>query len=195
MMKKIYVDQKNVKKFYRILPFYRTFLFKKCTFKIESSLDGINSIETALNIKNKKKRLNFVYDEICRILDEHASLIDNLCGFEGGRCHAQRAINSNSTNGCCRLCRFQSFNGCTTKNVACKLYFCEEVRDRYKVLEMKDIMITRLLSKKQRILIKSDYFSTREEVLSDLSSMSLLFTILKIFKRNTKTYIRRMISK
>ena len=49
---------------------------------------------------------------------------------------------------------------------------------------MKDIKLFKLFSIKQRLILKFDFFSTREEVLQDLKSHLFIITTHKIFKRN-----------
>lgn len=51
---------------------------------------------------------------------------------------------------------------------------------------MKNIKLFKLFSIKQKLLLKFDFFSTREEVLKDLKSHSFIITAHKIFKRNKK---------
>lgn len=98
--------------------------------------------------------------------------------------------NNKHHNGCCRTCKYQTSNGCQEKNLACKLFFCSYVKDKYKTLDFNDIIILKMLNINQRIIIKDDYFSTKEEVLKDLSYSSLVIGTFRIFYRliqNKKT--------
>ena len=143
-----------------------------------------------LNIKNRYKRITYVYDTACSIIDSNTKGL-NVCGFKNNKCYIQQKQNNGKCNGCCRLCKYQNSNGCPTKNLACKLFNCSEVKKRYKTIEYKDLAILKLLSLKNRLIVKSDYFSTREEVLKDLYAYTLTYSILRIFFRS----IRNLISK
>lgn len=143
-----------------------------------------------LNIKNRYKRITYVYDTACSIIDSNTKGL-NVCGFKNNKCYIQQKQNNGKCNGCCRLCKYQNSNGCSTKNLACKLFNCSEVKKRYKTVEYKDLDILKLLSLKNRLIVKSDYFATREEVLKDLYAHTLTYSILRILFRS----IRNLLSK
>ena len=46
--------------------------------------------------------------------------------------------------------------------------FCDEVKNKYEVITFKDLKLLNLLTRRQRVILKFDMFSTREEVLTDL---------------------------
>ncbi len=175
---------KEKQSFYKKLFFYKSYFFRFNQFTSNLEDQELQDIITALNIKNRKKRIDFIYDKACDLID--ANTCSNCCGFYENQCYVQRKINNNKYNGCCRMCYFQSENGCPTKNLACKLFQCSEVRKRHKVIEAKDIKILKLLSLRQRFLVKSDYFSTREEVLKDLYSFSFSYATIKMTCRLIK---------
>ena len=100
----------------------------------------------------------------------------------------QRKLNNGKCNGCCRKCLYQTNKGCPTKNLACKLFNCSEVTSRYDVIKYDDLKLLKLLSLKNQFIIKSDYFSTREDVLKDLYSYSLTYATLRIVCRLVKNY-------
>lgn len=170
-------NTQDLKHFYRFLPLYKSFLFKKITFTLNTSDNNLNKIVTALNIKDKKKRLAYIYDEACFILDNQF-LEANVCGFKNNKCLTQ--YNCSKTNGCCRKCFYQSSKGCTTKNFTCKLFYCGEVTKKYKPLQFKDLDILKLLNTRQKIILKHAYFSSREEVLKDLEIGSIIIFIFRL---------------
>lgn len=176
--------------FLKKLKYYRIFLFNNTKFIIRGNYkkDEIISIILALNIKNKKERILFIYDTVCDLLNNQNKNL-NICGFKNNKCLVQQKLKNNKCNGCCRLCRFQSENGCTTQNLTCKLFNCSEVKKRHNVLEYKDINILKLLSFKNRIIIKHDYFSLREDVLKDLYSPSLIFSFFRMLFRLIKNFL------
>ena len=57
------------------------------------------------------------------------------------------------------------------------------------MIRYNDLKLLRLLSKKNQIIIKSDYFSKREDVLKDLYSYSLIYSTFRIVYRLIRTYI------
>ena len=152
---------------------YRSFLFRFTKFKTDSSDADIIMIVEALNIKNKKKRITFVIEKICDCLDE-LSKGCNDCKFINGKCICHRIKNLDYQNGCCRKCRHQSNHGCTTKNVACKLFTCSLVKNRKK-LSLKDVPISYVLTPSQRLTLSSDYYADIDKVTKDLYYGSLYF--------------------
>lgn len=70
-----------------------------------------------------------------------------------------------------------------TSNLTCKMYFCTEVRKRYKVLEFNDLKMLKMLSLRQRLILKHDYFSKREALLFDLYTGSIIITSIRMFVR------------
>lgn len=169
--------------FFILLPVYKSFIFKKTQFITERNVPlQIKYIVEALNIKKRKKRIEFIYDKSCEILDNHYPNTD-ICGFKNNQCYAQQGKDNTRICGCCRRCIYQSCTGCKTKNLACKLFNCAEVRKRYKVLEYKDLKILKVLNLRQRLIVQSDFFSSREEVLKDLYSYSFIYSVIKISMR------------
>ena len=171
-------------KFIKKLKFYKSFFFFNTIFFVDSdyNTEEVNDICLALNIKNRNKRIEFIYNKACQIIADQNLNIDT-CGFKSNKCFVQQKLNNNKSNGCCRLCLYQSTKGCITENLTCKLFNCSEVKCRYKVLEYKDIEILKLLSLKNRFIIKHDYFSLKEDVLKDLYSISFFYSCIRILYR------------
>lgn len=177
-------------KFLKRINIYKSILYYNTLFEVKNNINerNIDYITNALNMKNRKKRIEYVYDQSCKLIDWKNKGI-NICGFENGKCWVQRKIKNGKCNGCCRKCIYQTSNGCSTKNLSCKLFNCTEVRSRYNVIRYNDLKLLRLLSKKNQIIIKSDYFSKREGVLKDLYSYSLIYSTFRIFYRLIRNYI------
>lgn len=184
----------DYKKFKKNLKYYKSLFYINTQFQIENNLNSkdLSLLCNVLNIKSRKKRIEYIYNQACNIIDNSTKGI-NICGFKNNKCYVQRKKNNNKCNGCCRWCLHQTLNGCSTKNLTCKLFNCTEVKKRFKMLTYKDIDILKLLSIKNRLLIKHDYFSSREEVLKDLYSISLIYSVLRMFYRLVITFI--MLSK
>ena len=177
-------------KFLKRINIYKSILYYNTLFEVKNNINekNIDYITNALNMKNRKKRIEYVYDQSCKLIDRKNQGI-NICGFENGKCWVQRKIKNGKCNGCCRKCIYQTSNGCSTKNLSCKLFNCTEVRSRYNVIRYNDLKLLRLLSKKNQIIIKSDYFSKREDVLKDLYSYSFIYSTFRIVYRLIRNYI------
>ena len=177
-------------KFIKRVSLYKSVLYINTEFQVEGlqENDKVLQIIKGLNIKNRRKIITYVYDTACNIIDNNTKGL-NICGFKKNKCYIQQIKNNGKCNGCCRLCKYQNSNGCPTKNLACKLFNCSEVKKRYKTIEYKDLDILRLLSLKNRLIVKSDYFSTREDVLKDLYAFTLIYSILRVISRNIRNFI------
>ena len=186
--KKIIIkNNKDLKRFYNKLNIYKRIFYINTFF--ETNNDEIKKIIDILNIKNRKKRITYIYDSACKYIDDYWDG-KNVCGFKNGRCYAHQYPGCKYKNGCCRKCVYQSSKGCVTSNLTCKLYYCSEVIKRYEVPTMKSIKITKLLSWRQRIILKHDYFSSREEVLKDLYiDSTIIFTIRLLYRWLTNNIV------
>ena len=160
--------------------------------------------KTAKSIKSRLKRLEYIYDNTCKKLD-YLHKDENICGFKCNKCIVQQKSNSEEVNGCCRTCRLQSNKGCTSSNLTCKLFYCDEIKKKYKLYEFKDLELLDLLSKRQKLLLKYDLFSSREEVLLDLYFGSLILSAIRLvfccyknsfyllFKNRTKNFYGKVV--
>lgn len=171
-------NNKDLKKFYRRLKFYKLALYKKTIFKSDN--EEIKPIIKALNIKNRKKRIVYIYDYACNYIDNYMKDQNpNPCGFKNGRCYTQQYKDCPYHNGCCRRCNFQSDKGCKTSNLTCKLFYCSEVEKRYKTLNLNDLKILNLFGFRQKEMIRSGYFISRETFISNLYIGSILIFIIR----------------
>lgn len=175
-------NQTALDKFYRKLFFYKSFIFKKTKFTVETNYEEVKPIINALNIKKRKERIIYIYDEACKQIDNHYKN-KNICGFKNNKCYVQQKLQNRTINGCCRMCLYQSTKGCTTKNLTCKLFTCSEVEKRCKVIKFDDLKILNLLSFRNRMILKSDYFSKREDVIKDLYYGSFFLWTIRIVIR------------
>ena len=160
-------NAEELKMFYRLLFVYKSIFFRFTEFKIKNDKYNIKQIIDALNIKNKKQRIIYIYETACRQVDDFYAG-KNVCEFKDNRCLSQRLSGSNNINGCCRLCQYRTGGNCPTRNLACKLFFCNNVSEKYKILTFDDILILKCLNKRQRFMLKSDYFSLEKDVVMDL---------------------------
>ena len=181
-MHKVVNNKSALDKFYRKLFFYKSFIFKKTTFTVETTYKELKPIIKALNIKKRKDRITYIYDEACRQIDNHYKN-KNICGFKNNKCYVQQKLNNGTINGCCRMCKYQSEKGCKTINLTCKLFTCSEVEKRCKIIKFDDLKILNLLSYRNRMILKSDYFSKKEDVIKDLYYGSFLIWTIRIIIR------------
>ena len=188
MIKVVQISNKTaLDKFYRKLFFYKSFWFKKTKFILDSNFEELKPIVEALNIKKRKQRITYIYDTACQQIDDHYQN-KNICGFKNNKCYVQQKLKNGTINGCCRCCMYQSPKGCTTKNLTCKLFICSEVEKRCQVIKFDDLKILNLLSIRNRMILKSDYFSKREDVINDLYYGSFLLWAIRIVIRMIITF-------
>lgn len=175
-------DEKDLHKFYKKLPLFRSLFYKKITFICNDNKYNLDKIINALNIKNRKKRLTYIFDTACCQIDEHYN-VKNLCGFKNGKCYSHQKLKKDYYNGCCRWCLNQSSKGCKTTNLTCKLFVCSEIEKRCKVINFEDLKVLKLLTKRQRAIVKSNYFTKRESFINDLYIGSfVLWEIKQVFR-------------
>ena len=148
----------------KLLFIYRSFLFKFVNFETKDS--ELKNIVQALNIKNRKQRIEYVYDEAIKCINKYYS--DDLCQFKNKQCIAQRKEGKNKINGCCRECPLVTESGCPSSNLACKLIYCKTALGNLKLLRLRDIPILKCLSIFQRVILKGGFFQNRETILNDL---------------------------
>ena len=184
-MDKVIIINNNddYKKFLKKIKYYKTIFFKKIKFKVENNMKNneIDIIVEALNKKRRKEQNEYVYDEVCKFLDDKGDL--NICGFKNNKCIVQRKNKSKRFNGCCLTCKHQKNHSCDTKNLTCKLFYCPTIKRKYKIYKMRDINLLKLFSIRQKYFLKFDFFSSREEVLKDLNSYGVIITSLRIVNR------------
>ena len=164
---------------------YRSIFFKKVVF--ETDIKEYKIIVEALNIKNRKKRIAYVYDEAVKIINKYYS--DDLCKFKNNQCIAQRKNKSKTISGCCRTCPLVTDKGCPTSNLTCKLLYCKTALKNLKALKIGDIKILKCLSITQRLILKTDFYATREQVINDLYYGIIIYgirSLLREIKRDIK---------
>jgi len=179
-MRIIKINSEDNVKFLKRLKWYKSIFYKNTFFKSDDR--ELQDFITALNIKSRKERINFIYDISCKEIDIYFKNI-NFCGFKNNKCYAQQYVGCNKYNGCCRKCIYQSTKGCTTSNLTCKLFFCSEVKNRYEVPSSDYLKLIPLLTRRQKIILKHDYFSHREDVLKDLYIGSVMIFVIRLFIR------------
>ena len=73
----------DYKKFLSKLIIYKSFIYNKVKFIIKNNINdyNIDLICNALNIKNRKRRITYIYDKSCELIDRKVNN-KNICGFK-----------------------------------------------------------------------------------------------------------------
>ncbi|MCR5186703.1 MAG: hypothetical protein K6D97_06280 [Clostridia bacterium] len=184
-MKKVLI--KDEKKLYRKLFLYRSILYKNVEFSYDNKIsDQAKEICKALNIKDKVKRIEYVYDSCIRVIEDYYK-DKNYCDFVDGQCFCQRDDNSSRKNGCCQICKYQSENGCPTQNLSCKLFYCDEVSKNNQMLSLKELKILKVFNLRRRIIAIDNFFARKEDVIKDIEMGSLLLYSVRAIIRIMET--------
>lgn len=177
------IKESNFKRFLFILKYIHI------KYDIDTKDKDILLQGEAISIKNRVKRIEFIIENGCNYIDNYYK-DSPLCKFKNNKCECHRKKNLNYINGCCRYCKYQSNKGCTTKNVACKLFNCTYVDyNGKKKLEFKDINILKCLSIRQRYILSNTYFTKLEDVSKDLY-YGPIYSFIRFFIRFSKDAIR-----
>ena len=156
-------------------------------FNTSIYLEDIINCFRAILIEDKQKRYEFIYDTACNYLDKQF-VTNNLCDFKNNQCIANRKRCTNHENmGCCysfkyanffdfrlvkdvRICKYMGNKTCLTKNITCKLYTCQYLKDKNVRFDSHKILILEcFFNKKQHWIIQSNFFKSREEILNKLA--------------------------
>lgn len=178
---------KNKEKFFKYLFIYRHIHF--INYKTNIKDKELVKVIEILNIKNRYKRIYMTISSIADYIDNYYKEC-NTCDFKNNICICHRKMNKKYINGCCRICLYQSNTGCTTKNVACKLYLCSNIELRKERLKFNNIYLIKLLNPYQRYVLKNDYFTKIEDVATDLY-VGPTCLIIKTITRYIYFFIKR----
>lgn len=163
-----YCDKNNLK----LQLFYNN---KKLTKKDLSNekLRDIITIMYAINIKDKYKRNEYIYDTVCSYLDKKINT--NYCNFIDDICIRDRIKNNNHKNGCCECkgrgkCKYLIDSKCTLGNcMACKLFTCHMLKKLGINQNINDYVLTKyFFTNKQKDILRFSYWTPREIVLDRL---------------------------
>lgn len=166
-MKKLVIkNEKDFKKFCYLIWFYKHL---KTKFTLDNTYnihqDELKKIIELLNIKDKQKRLDLIYDYICGLIDKEY-ILTNFCEFKNDQCLCQRIKHNPRINGCCQDCENLKNGNCSIKAITCKLYFCPFIKKRKKAFRYQDNLITKyFLNFKQKLIFKYTPFTDKKEML------------------------------
>jgi hypothetical protein len=139
----------------------------------------LESIENAFNIKNKKERIEYIYDRAYDFIV--GNYVDtNFCEFINDQCICQRNKNSLRKNGCCGNCKHLVNKKCNINALACKFYFCPYIHRNKKPIKIYHVnFVNCYFSYRQKIIASNSIFRSREKVLKDLYGNSLILRFLR----------------
>ena len=181
------IKERNLSRFLFLLKYIHI------NYEVETKNEEILQISKAIGIKNRLKRIEYIIESGCNKIDSYYKDAP-MCKFKEGVCECHRKKKLNYLNGCCRNCKYISDKGCTTKNVACKLFNCSYVdfKDK-KRLEFKNINIFKCLSLRQRYILMNSYFMRKEDV-AKILYYGPIFSLIVYFIRSTSivTYIIKL---
>jgi len=161
----------------KILAKTKEFLLSNKEDNIEEKMEIMNKI---VSKSNRKDYYSLLYDYICDYLDKYF-YVDNICEFKCNTCIKKRLLaKKNNTkpyeNGCCygvikkKLCSYLGKDGrCTIRNVACKLYTCNYLKEKGYHFKLKNIYLSKYtLSPIQKHYLTHKFFEPKEKVLKGL---------------------------
>lgn len=165
---------------------YNNFHFK---YVIKNYNDDIIKSLQAINIKDTKEKYTFIYDYVFSCLDSIWKE-KNPCNFCNNLCIATRNKKYiQQDDGCCysfeytdklfsksfitnkKKCKYLGINKqCTTQNLSCKFFTCPYLKKYENFdLKMSDYpIIESFFSKKQKLILKYNFFHSKDEIISKL---------------------------
>ena len=150
-------------------------------------LDDVIAAISSLFITNRKKSIEYIYDYVCDSLDKKFK-VENYCKFESDNtCIANRNHTAfHPTMGCCysfeytglfstkfikniSLCKYLDCKTCSTKCITCKMFTCKYLKSQNVVFNCSNILLLDcFFTKKQHLILESNFFRTKEEIIKKL---------------------------
>ena len=195
LKKLLYFEKNNIN-------FFTYFKNLKVKYIILNYNDEIIDALKAIFIKNIKNKYEFIYDNIFDKLDKIWKE-KNPCDFCQNICISSRNSRFNSReDGCCysfeytknpfsispikseKKCQYLGSDKiCTTRNLSCKFFVCKYLKkNNIFNLKMNNfLLISVFFNKKQKLILKYNYFCSKEEIISKLlekNNLNLFFYYL-----------------
>ena len=131
-----------------------------------------NNFIKAYNIKNVKKRYDFIYNYMCKHLDRMSKI---YCDFKNDRCISNRLNKScEKVNGCCyhykKTCEYLKNKTCMRPNISCKLFMCTYVEKKlgYKSIPKNYLLLNYFFNRKQKDILRRSFRKTKKEIIDEL---------------------------
>lgn len=137
--------------------------------------DDLDMIKTAINIKKIEDRYNYIYDTVCKILDDRICN-ENYCEFENDVCIRFKKENPDHKNGCCEWkdrgkCKYLVDSVCTMKTcMACKLFTCKFLYKEKGIRQrINDYVLTKyFFDNNQKYILECSFWTPKEIVMKRL---------------------------
>ena len=165
--------------------------------------DFINSLR-CLFIADKSLQYAYIYDTVCEYLDTQFCK-NKICDFQNDKCIANRAhLTAHEDMGCCysfeycnffetkfikniKLCEHLINKTCSTKCITCKLFTCKYLKEKHiKFDTHKILLLDCFFDKKQHLILNSNFFKTREDILNKLLEENHDFYFWYVLKKRFK---------
>lgn len=138
-------------------------------------LNDLVMIRTAINIKDREERYNYIYDTVCKILDDRI-IKENYCEFENDVCIRFKNDKNPHKNGCCEWkgrgkCKYLINSECTMKTcMACKLFTCpylyKEKGIRQRINDY--VLVKYFFNRNQKYILECSFWTPKEIVMKRL---------------------------
>lgn len=137
--------------------------------------EDLSMVKTALSYKTKEDRYNYIYDAICKKLDDRI-INEDYCEFENDVCIRFRSENPNHKNGCCEWagrgkCKYLIDSVCTMKTcMACKIFTCKFLEKEKGIKQsINDFLVAKVFfNKNQRYILECSFWTPKEIVMKRL---------------------------
>lgn len=163
----------------------------------QNSKEKEQILKKIIKTKNTKERYNYIYDELCKSLDNEFKE-KNICDFKCNICKKSRYLKENNIkrnsyfNGCCysytekKNCKYFDKGKCTTKCLGCKLFICDYLKKEGYSYKLKDIYLSRyFFNFRQRNYAEYKVKKSKEEILKGILKRRCIITkILDITRNN-----------
>lgn len=144
-------------------------------------ISEISNLIYTLSIKDKKERVNYIYDSIYDYLEKDIKDYD-YCNFINDKCIAQRDTLNNTnwplceTNGCCynihqkHTCNNLNKADCTIHCISCRLFTCKYLKDKgidYNI--HKNLQVKCFLSPIKKPELVYNFYLEKEKILEKIN--------------------------
>ena len=143
--------------------------------ELKIKTEDLNNVKQVLKYKTKEERYNYIYDTICKKLDDRI-INEKYCEFENDVCIRFRKENPNHKNGCCEWagrgkCKYLIDSVCTMKTcMACKIFTCKFLEKEKGIKQsINDFVLAKVFfNKNQRYILECSFWTPKEIVMKRL---------------------------
>lgn len=126
----------------------------------------------ALNIKDLQLRFEYIYKEMCDILD---NISHKVCDFNCDKCYGNRSGKCFAKiNGCCyfhkKPCPYLVNGVCQHRSISCKIFLCEPIEKKYHFKSKVDTypLLKNFFNWRQKNVIHYSYRQEMDDVVAYL---------------------------